>query len=91
MVLGSFLFGILIGSVPAAISAQTDASSRYCDREKNVKEYLQEHKVETGLTILFSKYRVEPGEPGEPKQRKEGGKNRACRRFFDSTLFRLSV
>jgi hypothetical protein len=42
MVIGSFLFGVLVGSVPGALQAQPYASWRYEKQEKNVKEYLQE-------------------------------------------------
>ena len=57
MVLGSFLFGVLIGSVPAAMNPDpTDASSRYAEQEKNVKEYLQEHQVAAALRGRILQY-----------------------------------
>ena len=56
MVLGSFLFGVLVGSVPTAIEERSQAQHRYQLQERNVKEYLQEHKAPADLRGRILQY-----------------------------------
>jgi hypothetical protein len=45
MILGGFLFGVLIGSVPAILDRRSEAGGRYSRLEKSLGEYLVDKKV----------------------------------------------
>jgi len=49
MVVGGFLFGVLIGSVPRVMERRSAAGNRYSEMEGNVKEYLSEKNTPVGL------------------------------------------
>ena len=60
MVCGSFLFGVLIGSVPAVFNTRSAAVVSYLAHEQNVKEYLHAHKVPDelrGRILQYYEYR----------------------------------
>lgn len=59
-VMGSFLFGAIVGTIPRIIQPRKMAATRYEDLERNVREYFQEHKVPRelrGNIIQYYEYR----------------------------------
>uniref|UniRef100_A0A7S4U666 Cyclic nucleotide-binding domain-containing protein n=1 Tax=Guillardia theta TaxID=55529 RepID=A0A7S4U666_GUITH len=60
MVLGGFLFGHLIGSVPAIIDRRSEAGARYLELENRLKEYMKDKQVPAALQariMQFFEYR----------------------------------
>jgi len=60
MVLGGFLFGVLIGSLPTILDRRSEAGGRYARLEKSLTEYLVDKKVPPALKgriFQFFEYR----------------------------------
>ena len=60
MVLGGFLFGLLIGSVPKILDVRSEAGGRYLVIERRLKEYLRDKQVPPALQariLQFFEYR----------------------------------
>lgn len=56
MVVGGFLFGILIGSVPHIMERRSQGGNRYSELEVHLKEYLSEKKTPPGLKSRIMQY-----------------------------------
>jgi hypothetical protein len=60
MVLGGFLFGLLIGSVPKILDRRSEAGGRYLEVERRLKQYLKDKQVPALLharILQFFEYR----------------------------------